>query len=619
MAPRKKKPESDKKKKLGLGDLGAALGDQLPPGDDSPSEQPLIEVLDPLHSPLQVLITESFHKDNKGNELAGPVLTQVARAERGSFQLTQTAQAEKGSCQQLYQQLCDRTELIADEVITVRFPWRLRVGGTRGFRELILPVFHPVYGVPYVPSSSLKGFLRAWARKTKSDEFKQILGFIEGEDASLARVQILDAFPTKPCLKLDMANPQWKWDRPGKQVTYGTVPHPLLSMAEVTLKIGIVRTSLGTVADVATAKAWLEQAFQAEGLGARVSAGYGQASRINGKVLSQFSSVTHPHGSEHPFEFWSEGIHGADARNNREFRPVAVRGVLRYWFRAVALGLYAPDECRALEQKLFGGIEPEPQEGSFKLMALLDEEVQGDQLAPHHGTGKLILQPKEETHLELLQGLLKLAFHIGGIGRGARRPLHANSGRLRGCFWQPTATADQLPYESQAWQDALQSLMTAFEQIMPINRRSPAAPQRAAQPNRSRPARPQRREQTTGRLQDIFNENARIFLVPSPQLKHPQQVKNWRNEGDKYPVRGTALEFFYNSGFKGGKQGNAQVGGNLGTPSYVWIQSNGLDTPTKAYQVITLFGVDHSERAKFLQAIEDRQKLKEKIEITLPW
>ncbi|WP_200892607.1 RAMP superfamily CRISPR-associated protein [Aliterella atlantica] len=27
----------------------------------------------------------------------------------------------------------------------------------RGFRELLLPVFYPVYGVPYIPSSSLKG------------------------------------------------------------------------------------------------------------------------------------------------------------------------------------------------------------------------------------------------------------------------------------------------------------------------------------------------------------------------------------------------------------------------------------------------------------------------------
>lgn len=593
MASKKKRRQASNNKKPGLGDLGNLLGDQLPPGDDSLSDFPQVDVLDPLRSPLQVLNRELFRKDKKGNELANQVLEE-------------TAKAEQESCQQLYTQLCERTELLADETITVQFPWRLRVGGTRGFRELVLPVFHPVYGIPYVPSSSLKGFLRAWARKAEQEEFKRLLGFIDGEHSSLAAVQVLDAFPIRPCLKLDMANPQWAWDR--DQVVYSTVPHPLLSMANVTLKIGLVRTSLGTALDVQKVKGWLEQAFEAEGLGARVSAGYGQATRINGNTPHEFSSLTHPHGSEHsiPFEFWSEGIHGADTRNNVEFRPVAVRGVLRYWFRAVGLGLYTPVECRTLEQKLFGGIEPEPKEGSFKLISVLESEEPGTHTTPHHGTGKLILQTKKEEHLVLLQALLRLAFHIGGVGRGARRPLHRNSGRMRGCFWQSTVADERLPYDAQAWQDFLKELLTAFEQVPPITA--------VSQSQRSQPVKK--------RTQDIFNRNARIYLVPSPNLKHPSQVQNWSNEGDKHNVRGTGLEFFYKSGFKGKNregQGNPQVGGELGVPSYVWIQANGLDTPAEAYQVITVFGIDHPERERFLQAVQDSNQLKGKIEITLPW
>ena len=596
---KKKKQNSGKQQKVGLEGL-SVLKDQLPPGDDAPSDQLLAEILNPLQSPLQVLITEPPQQDTSYQLLAA------------------TAQAEQESCGQLYQQLCDRTALIADEVITVRFPWRLRVGGTRGFRELILPVLHPIYGIPYVPSSSLKGFLRAWARKTKPEEFKRLLGFIEGEESSLAAVQILDAFPTKPCLKLDMTNPQWAWQ--DNQVIYGTVPHPLLSMAEVTLKIGLVCTSVGTATDADKVKSWLEQAFQAEGLGARVSAGYGQASRVNGKVLNQFSSVTHPYGSEHPFEFWSEGIHGADARNNPEFRPVAVRGVLRYWFRAVALGLYAPDTCRTFEQELFGGIEPQPKEGSFKLIATLDQEDPGDQMSPHYGTGKLILQAKQESHITLLQTLLKLAFHIGGIGRGARRPLHSNSGRLRGCFWQSKIADEQLSYDARAWQDFLQELLIAFNQLQAIEVNASTTPQPVINSNRPRPQRPQ--PKSAKRTQDILNSNTRIFLVPSPKLKHPSQVGNWREKGDKYNVRGAGLEFFYGSGFKGvnrQRQGNPHVGGELGTPSFVWIQANGLDDPANAYQVITLFDAAHPERAKFLQAIQDQRQVKEKIEMKLPW
>lgn len=604
---RKNKRESTPKQTLSLGDLGKALEGQIPVVEDS-SPDPLVEVLDPLQSPLQVLITASFRKDSRGNELADQVLAR-------------TAQAEKGSCQQLYTQLCQRTELIADEVVTVRFPWRLRVGGTRGFRELILPVFHPVYGIPYVPSSSLKGFLRAWARLAQPQAFKRLLGFLDGDQAALAAVQLLDAFPTKPCLKLDMANPQWKWS--GNQVAYGTVPHPLLSMAEVTLKIGIVRTTLGSDADVAMVKGWLEQAFQAEGLGARVSAGYGQATQVSGKAISTFPSLSHPYGGEQPipFEFWSEGIHGADAKDNPEFRPVAVRGVLRYWFRAVALGLYSPAECRDLEQELFGGIEPEPTEGSFKLLSVLDEEDVGEKMNPHHGSGRLILQTKRPEHLTLLQALLKLAFHLGGIGRGARRPLHSNSGRLRGCFWQATEADELLPYDAEAWQGFLEELLAAFNQVRPVTVNASAQSQPVANPNRPRPQRPQPKA-AAGRTQDVLNGNARIYLVPSPKLKHPQKVKRWREDGDKYDVRGAGLDFFYGSGFKGvnrNQEGNANVGGILGTPSYVWIQANGLNTSDKAYQVITLFGADHPERAKFLGVMQDPMKLKEAIEISLPW
>ncbi|NEQ32840.1 MAG: hypothetical protein F6K04_17860, partial [Leptolyngbya sp. SIO4C5] len=473
MPRRNQNRNSSDKKKISLNDLRAAFGDQLPPEDDSLPVQPAVEKLDSVRSPLQVLITQPFRQDNKGNELADQVLLK-------------TAQAEQNSCKKLYTYLCDRTELLADEVITVRFPWRLRVGGTRGFRELILPVFHPVYGIPYVPSSSLKGFLRAWARNAQQEAFNRLLGFLEGDKAAVAAVQILDAFPTAPCLKLDMANPQWTWK--GNQVRYGTVPHSLLSMAEVTLKIGLTRTSIGSAADVEVVKNWLKQAFQAEGLGSRVSAGYGQATRIDGSASTSFSSLTHPHSSEHPFEFWSQGIYGPNEKTP-EFRSVAVRGVLRYWFRAVALALYSADDCRTLEQKVFGGIEPQPQEGSFKLISVLDDEDVGSQIKPHSGTGKLILQTKKNQHLVLLQALLKLAFHIGGLGRGARRPLHWNSGRLRGCFWQVTTPEEILPCTLQAWEQFFQDLLTAFDQVLPVS--VPAlTPQPTATPNLSRPQRP---------------------------------------------------------------------------------------------------------------------------------
>jgi len=426
---------------------------------------------------------------------------------------------------------------------------------------------------------------------------------------------------------LDMANPQWAWQ--DNQVIYGTVPHPLLSMANVTLKIGLVRTNLGTIADVQRAKAWLERAFQSEGLGSRVSAGYGQADRVNGTPLRRLASVTHPHSSEYPFEFWSEGIHGIDPKNKTEFRPVAVRGLLRYWFRAVGLALYPPSECHHLEQQLFGDIEPKSREGNFQLITVIDQEnLETQTSTPHSGLGKIILQTKDPESLHLLEMLLKLAFHLGGIGRGARRPLHSNSGRLRGCFWQSTGAEMQLPYDLQSWQDFFRTLLDVFNQIQPVTRLADQSSLTVAKTKRPTVQRPRLRNdkhsQDTDekRSQDVLDGNARIFLVPSPKLKHPRQVQNWNKEGQRYNVRGAGLEFFYSSGFKGvnrNKEGNSHVGGELGIPSYVWIQANRLDSPTDAYQVLTLFGVDHRERQKFLKALESSSQLQEKIEVPLPW
>ncbi|TAF76666.1 MAG: hypothetical protein EAZ53_03390, partial [Bacteroidetes bacterium] len=44
----------------------------------------------------------------------------------------EAAVAAETTCERLYQQLTEKTKLIATEVLTVEFPWRVRVGGTRG-------------------------------------------------------------------------------------------------------------------------------------------------------------------------------------------------------------------------------------------------------------------------------------------------------------------------------------------------------------------------------------------------------------------------------------------------------------------------------------------------------
>lgn len=62
------------------------------------------------------------------------------------------------------QTLVDRTKLIAGEGnwFTVTCPWRIRVGGIKGPESILLPAFDAL-GMPYIPSSTLRGVARTQA------------------------------------------------------------------------------------------------------------------------------------------------------------------------------------------------------------------------------------------------------------------------------------------------------------------------------------------------------------------------------------------------------------------------------------------------------------------------
>ncbi|NEP54530.1 MAG: CRISPR-associated protein Cmr6, partial [Moorea sp. SIO3C2] len=403
---------------------------------------------------------------------------------------------------------------------------------------------------------------------------ERLLGSLEG---GIGCVQILDAFPIKPCLTVDMANPQWNWDN--NQVTYQPVPHALLSMEKPELVIGLARTTRGSLEDVKTVKQWLEQALT-EGIGSRVSAGYGR--------IAVDASL--PCSCSHDFQLWTQGMYGAfpPSKENRqgtaEFRPTALRGMLRYWFRAIALGLYSPGDCKNLEATLFGTIEPPAREGKIRI-ALDWSEKKGDRFHPHFYEGTILLEAKEKSYLTLIEKLLHLASHLGGIGRGSRRPLHWNHPYpgLRGCYWQVDSKI--LTGNQKVWQDFRQEVIAAFTAVQPLSN-----------PGAGNPGKPKHRQQ------DVLNDKARIYLLPFPGLKHPEAVKDWQIEGSEINVRGRALDLLYGSDrFKGVNQkgqGNDKVGGGLGTPSYVLIQSN-FPPQQQPYQTVTIFGANQSDRSVF--------------------
>jgi len=516
------------------------------------------------------------------NALINPLqaLDQTGSGDNTQPALEAAAKAEK-TCSPIYKQLTEKTKKLAEETLEVNFLWRVRVGGMRGFQELLLPVFHPVYGVPYLPASSLKGAVRAWAKQNGESpaEINRLFGTL---DHGVGCVQFFDAFPTKPCLSVDMANPQWPWV--GNTVQYKPEPHALLSMEQPNIVIGLARTSRSQKDsnDVQTVKQWLEQALGA-GIGSRVSSGYGRTKLSAG--LSHYSS--------HSFQIWSQGMYGAmpPARENNyegevEFRPTALRGILSYWFRAFALGLYSPQTCQQLENQVLGNLS---QEGTVRI-GVESQKQPSKKVCTYQGT--ILLEAKYPDHLHLMEKLLCFASHVSGMGRGSRRPLDWNAPRLRGCHWE--LLENILPCNQQQWKSLIQEIKEIFQRI-----------QKAGQPSQ---------QQTPGneknRYQDVLNNDAQIYLVPSPGMTHPQKIQQWQREGNTPAVLGEALEVLYDNQFKGEtknrqtnrKEGNALVGGKLGIPSFVWIQSN-FPNDSSHYQVVSIFGAGHPQRTEFINAL----------------
>jgi len=497
------------------------------------------------------------------------------------------------NCKRLYQQLTEKTKYLADEVLSVKFPWRVRVGGIRGFRELLLPAFHSVYGVPYISASSLKGVVLAWARQHQDlDQVNRLLGTLNN---GIGCVQFLDAFADAPSLSVDMANPQWHWEN--DQIKYDPQPHALLSMEQQQLIIGLARTSRGNKNDVITIKGWLEQALATSGLGSRVSSGYGRT------VLT--ASRKDAVKKSYEFQLWTAGMYGATppSQENQyqgfpEFRPTAVRGMLRYWFRAIALGIYPPQQCKMLEAKLFGTIEPQSKMGSIRIDVKWEEEQAGDRNHPHFYSGTIVLESQDSKHLTLIRKVLELASHLGGIGRGSRRPLHWNNPHpgLRGCHWELKSDKLRLSSRLIIWQTRF--LPTVRDAFLAVQSPSDL-------PGNGTPGTPGNRNQ------DVLNKNAQIYLVPCQTLWHPEGINNWPRNGTTPEVRGTALTLLYDNRFKGVNQqgqGNANVGGRISnnpdgsTPSYVVIKSN-FPEGKSPYQAVTVFGANQSDRAKFVQAL----------------
>jgi CRISPR-associated protein Cmr6 len=521
-------------------------------------------------------------------------------------------------------QLTDRTKLISGEgnYFQVKCPWRIRVGGHRGPESILLPAFDAL-GMPYIPSSTLRGVARTQAiRQFMAEEgmdWKQAeqkvapyFGSLEakGSDRTGAII-FLDAYPLpigstrSGGLAVDIANNIWNWD--GEALDYSPNPNPFFSLKEATFLIGLRRRPSCNDTTYEQIQQWLICGLQS-GIGSQVNTGYGRLITAGQKnQIDKFFQVEFSlegqliHGRQKFTRWnWHDGRQEWQMRGqpDAEVRPVAFKSMLRYWFRVLALGVLQPSEVKRWEADLFGSINPQTR-GWIAVQITNGKIVQPEARSNFDGkrdpcgeqAGILtlsysseILESSRDGVRDLFITLTWLMFHLGGIGQGARRPCYSRKTGDRAPwwrgstlipesedeFWELTDTVQQF---GQKFRRRLESFYCALVQLTgrTIDPRSPL---------------------TVGQVKpdtwhEVVDSHCRIVVCAGASNNHKPY----------------ALSVLHDPQFKQGQEYNGNLCGKVRQgvkPSPVWVADLG------DYQVVTVFGATQDPRRKYLQELRDR-------------
>ena len=601
--------------------------DEGPPGEEQPS--PWLGDLQPNPAPNASFVEYLRWMRSPDYEYKDPTKVQILQMA-----------VENGNYHHQLSQNNKRTKLIAgkENTIEVKCPWRIRVGGHRGPESILLPAFDAL-GVPYIPSSSLRGVARvaairstmeqtglSWAKAEKqiSDQYFGNLEAKESEKKKRAgKVIFLDAYPIPESsgvqggLAMDMANNIWSWDAAGRSLLYSPNPNPFISLKEATFLIGIKPAS-NCPPDEAEeilkqVKEWLIAGLAA-GIGSQVNSGYGSLLKSGKDLEHQLFDVEftlegqliHGHQGFTPW-IWNDRRSKWQMRGQPypEVRAVAFKSMLRYWFRAFGLGVLPPGDVQGMEAKLFGAISP--QQRGWASFQMLNGKLEQREARPFRNgkddpcgqqSGHLVIcrsseAPTEQTESlkKLFEALTWMMFHLGGIGQGARRPCYSRRSRDRAPWWRGSTLIPEsdhgrweLPNTVEQFQKKFQRYLKQFYQALgliagqDINWRSPKSFGRV----------------TRDRWSEAVDRSCRIIVCSGDAdfskpfalaILHSENFKVWNRRG----------QLDYDPHLCGQVQGGV-------LPSPVWICD--LDD----YQVATIFGAVQNPRQRYHQRLENQSQ-----------
>jgi len=570
-------------------------------------------------------------------------------------------------------QLNQRTQLIADEsnCFEVTCPWRIRVGGHREPESILLPAFDAL-GMPYIPSSTLRGVARTQAIREKlklgsnldyanreavkaawKDADRLVaewFGHLDAKDKDhTGKVIFLDAYPIADVkrkgggLAMDMANKIWSWKSDAPE--YKPNPNPYFSLEQSTFLIGLRRLPTCSQEQFDQIKQWLIAGLKA-GIGSQVNSGYGnllsegisevpffqvdfilQGQLIHGR--QSFDNVHEPYERDRTtgeLRYDNEGRLKVKATSITEMRPIAFKSMLRYWFRAFALGVIQPEDVKYWEAKLFGAIDPQTH-GWVRVTLSKIEKIRDearrkeDDYGEYKGTLNLSYSSEVQVeHREKISDLLKhltwLMFHLGGVGQGARRPCYERSNKplWRGSDLEPDRSDSfwQLPESVQKakvkFQEQLRGFYTSLNVLLDMENKI------STFPNFINTA-----QVTQHTWVDAVDTTCRILIVSEADETKPyalhilhQQFHQLEKEAEQLKSQNKFREFKQKlseakSLCGGAKKDRIRVGlqeiDRGAIPSPIWIAA------FDSYQVVTIFGSTQNPRKKYVESLQGSVKV----------
>ena len=355
---------------------------------------------------------------------------------------------------QQWQQACDQRNIPQFEShIQTRefeFTWRM-VTNSGQDAGVIRPVIGE-RGWAYFPGSSMKGaFLRACKKACSADE---VLLFCGGKDQDgdlhPGILRFHGGYPKDAewlnDSLVDVVHPQEDWQTKSQGNHSALIQ---ISLHQPTFVFGISSTK--TLENNQWELVWkIWQAALEQGIGSRVSAGYGQIATHSGNKLVGFGLS-------------GEGQASKLINGQGEFRPNIFKAALRGHTRRLFNGITDEGTADKITKLLWGGIG-KGEDATVGLLGIsfnapdleLDEwrsPVNRNNVAPTYETGDAILDVllmksdlSSEERDELKQftiRLMKFAMLLGGFGKSWRRAYHPRflpgyERQMIGCHWEFT-------------------------------------------------------------------------------------------------------------------------------------------------------------------------------------